>query len=169
VEEIKMPTIEVQVQRVSVVSARPFEDVVSRLTSNIGHPDLPAFYHAMASSRTIGDLEKVVQPALGSSNLMEFARFDMGDVLRKERGGQGPKALRFVVGNPLIMKEMAKVVPDAASYAPVTILIDERADGVHLSYDTMESLLAPYRNESALKVARDLDAKVESLLETAAG
>jgi hypothetical protein len=66
------------------------------------------------------------------------------------------------------MKEMAKVVPDAASYAPVTILIDERADGVHLSYDSMASLLAPYGIEEALVVARDLDAKVESLLETAA-
>lgn len=30
------------------------------------------------------------------------------------------------------MKEMVKTVPDAASYAPVTILVDERADGVHL-------------------------------------
>jgi len=86
----------------------------------------------------------------------------------KERGGQGPKTLRLVVGNPLIMKEMAKVVPDAASYAPVTILIDERADGVHLSYDSMESLLAPYGQETALQVARDLDTKVEGLLEAAA-
>jgi hypothetical protein len=74
----------------------------------------------------------------------------------------------LVVGNPLIMKEMAKVVPDAASYAPVTILVDERADGVHLSYDSMASLLAPYGNDAALVVARDLDAKIESLLETAA-
>ena len=87
----------------------------------------------------------------------------------KERGGQGPKTLRLVVGNPLIMKEMAKVVPDAASYAPVTILIDERADGVHLSYDSMESLLAPYGNPAALAVAKDVDAKVRTLLETAAG
>ena len=66
--------------------------------------------------------------------------------------------LRLVVGNPLIMMEMAKVVPDAASYAPVTILVEERGDGVHLSYDFMESFLTPYGNESALKVARDLDA-----------
>jgi hypothetical protein len=133
---MKMPTIEVQVHRVSTVSQRPFEDVVSRLTASIGHPDMGTFRRALASATTLGDLEKVVQTAVGSSNLMEFARFDMGDVLRKEPGGQGPKALRFVVGNPVIMKEMAKVVPDAASYAPVTILIDERADGVHLSYDT---------------------------------
>jgi len=66
------------------------------------------------------------------------------------------------------MKEIAKAVPDAASYAPITILIDERADGVHLSYDSMASLLAPYGHETALQVARDLDAKVERLLEAAA-
>jgi hypothetical protein len=39
---------------------------------------------------------------------------------------------------------MVKFVPDAGSYAPVTILIDEREDGVHLSYDTMASFLTPY-------------------------
>jgi hypothetical protein len=66
------------------------------------------------------------------------------------------------------MKEMAKAVPDAAAYAPVTILVDERASGVHLSYDSMASLLAPYGSPSALAVAADLDAKVERLLEAAA-
>ena len=99
---------------------------------------------------------------------MEFTRFNLGAVLRKESGQASPKILRFVIGNPLVMKEMAKHVPDAASYAPVTVLIDERADGVHLSYDTMASLLAPYGSEDALKVARDLDAKIEKLLSEAA-
>ena len=67
------------------------------------------------------------------------------------------------------MQEMAKRVPDAGSYAPVTVLIDERPDGVHISYDRMASLLAPYRNSEALAVARDLDEKVEALLYEAAG
>ena len=99
---------------------------------------------------------------------MEFVRFDAGEVLRKERGGQGPKMLRLVVGNPIIMKEMAMTVPDAASYAPVTILADERADGVRLSYDSLASLIAPYGSQAALAVVMDLDAKIEGLLETAA-
>jgi uncharacterized protein (DUF302 family) len=72
------------------------------------------------------------------------------------------------IGNPLIMKEMAKHVPDAGSYAPVTVLVDERADGVHLSYDRMASLLAAYGNSDALQVAEDLDNKVETLLREAA-
>jgi len=35
--------------------------------------------------------------------------------------------IRFLIGNPLIMRQMVQHVPDAGSYAPVTILIDERA------------------------------------------
>jgi hypothetical protein len=163
-----MPTITVQVQRFNVVSSRPFDQIVSRLTATIGRPDMKAFHSAVAAAGTLAELEKVVQGALGSSELMEFIRFDSGEVLRKERGGQGPRMLRLVVGNPLIMKEMAKIVPDAASYVPLTILVDERADGVHLSYDLMASQLTPYGSEAALAVAKALDQKVESLLEMAA-
>jgi hypothetical protein len=163
-----MPTIEIQVRRVSVVSSRPFEEIVRKLTATIGHPDMNAFHKAVITATTVADLEKVVHEAIGASGLMEFVRFDAGEVVRKERGGQGPKILRLVVGNPIIMKDMAKTVPDAASYAPITILIDERADGVHLSYDSIASLIAPYGSQTALLVARDLDAKIEALLETAA-
>ena len=163
-----MPTIEVQLRRVSVVSSRPFGEIVRSLTATIGHPDMNAFHKAVATATTAADLAEVVQGAIGPSDLMEFIRFDAGEVLRKDRAGHGPKMLRLVVGNPLIMKEMARAVPDAASYAPITILVDERADGVHLSYDLMASLLAPYGSESALAVAEHLDAKIEALLATAA-
>ena len=42
----------------------------------------------------------------------------IGEVLGKE-AIDAPKALRLIVGNPVIMKAMVKHVPDAASYAPV--------------------------------------------------
>ena len=163
-----MPTIEVRVRRFIVVSSRPFDEIVEKLTATLGRPDMNAFHEAVVAATTVADLEEVVRGAIGSSDLMEFVRFDVGEVLRKERGGQGANILRLVVGNPLIMKEMAKTVHDAASYAPITILVDERADGVYLSYDSMASLIAPYGNEPALAVAGDLDAKIEALIETAA-
>ena len=163
-----MPTIEVRVRRISFLSSNPFNEVIERLTAAIGHPDMRVFHRAMLDAASIAELEEVVRRAVGSSELMEFVRFDAGEVLRKGRNGEGPKILRLVVGNPIIMKQMADTVPDAAAYAPITILVDERGDGVHLSYDSMESLLAPYSSRTALLVARDLDAKVESLLEEAA-
>lgn len=61
------------------------------------------------------------------------------------------------------MKEMVKHVTDAGSYAPVTILIEKRPDSVRISYDTMASYLAPYGNSNALKVAGELDSKVERI------
>jgi hypothetical protein len=67
-----------------------------------------------------------------------------------------------------MMKEMVEQVRDAASYAAVTILVDERADGVYLSYDTMSSIIAPYGNAGAMRVAQELDAKVAALLTAAA-
>jgi len=63
--------------------------------------------------------------------------------VRKETGQDTPRIIRLLIGNPLIMKEMAKHVPDAGSCAPITVLVDERPNGVHLSYDKMTSLLAP--------------------------
>jgi aliphatic nitrilase len=163
-----LSTREFRVRRLSIVSSRPFDEVVRRLTASIGSADMNAFHGAITSATTVAELETVVRGAIGSSELMEFARFDAGEVLRKSQAGHGPRILRLVVGDPLIMKEMARTVLDAAAYAPITILVDERTDGVHPSYDSMVSLLAPYGNQSALAVAMDLDAKVESLLKTAA-
>ena len=163
-----MPTIQISVQRFSVVSRNPFESVVAKLGATIGHPDMRAFSKDVTGSKTYAELEQVIHKAIGPSGLMEFTRFNIGEILRKESGAETPQILRLVVGNPLIMKQMAAHVPDTASYAPVTILIDERPDGVHLSYDRMASFLAPYGSAEALKVAQNLDSKIEALLTAAA-
>jgi len=103
---------------------------------------MSAFAKTVAVAESYGELEKIVQRTIGTSGLMEFIRFNLGEIMRKERGPGSPRILRLVVGNPLIMEEMAVHVHDVASYAPVNILIDERPDGVHLSYDRMASLLS---------------------------
>jgi uncharacterized protein (DUF302 family) len=158
----------VEIERLSVTSSKPFEVVVAALKAAVGHPDMGEFFRATNGARTFAELERAVHSGLGRTGLMVFMELDLGAFLRKETGLDTPKIVRFVIGNPLIMKEMAKHVPDAGSYAPVTILVDERPDGVHLTYDKMASLLAPYKNPDALAVARDLDSKIENLLREAA-
>lgn len=157
----------IAVERFSVTSAAPFETVVARIDEAIGHPDMSAFRAAVAAAPSFAVLEGIAAKAIGSSGMMEFARFDIGEVLRKDRRASA-RILRLLIGNPVIMKQIAQHVPDAGSYAPVTLLIDERQDGVHLSYDRMASLLATYESADALKVARALDEKVERLLTAAA-
>ncbi|MGO9777037.1 MAG: DUF302 domain-containing protein [Terracidiphilus sp.] len=163
-----MAISQITVQRLSLVSSRPFSEVVAVIEAAVGHPDMREFGQYINAARTWHELEQVVQNAIGPSGFMEFTRFNLGQILEKERGADARKILRLVVGNPLIMKQMAERVPDAGSYAPVTILVDERADGVHLSYDLMTSFLASYGNVAALEVARSVDTKVEAMLRAAA-
>lgn len=159
---------EVEVQRVSIVTTESFDQVVARIDAAIGHPDMVAFRKSFSAAQNEDQMAKVVNPVTQPNGLMEFTRFDLGEVLRKENGTSKPRILRIVAGNPLIMKEMVKHVTDAGSYAPVTILIEERPDSVRISYDRMASYLAPYGNSDALGVARELDAKVERILTAAA-
>jgi hypothetical protein len=69
-------------------------------------------------------MEQVVREATGASELMEFTRMDLGEVLRKRVEAEASRSLRLMVGNPVIMSSMVEHVPDAGSCAPVTILID---------------------------------------------
>jgi len=158
----------IEVERFSLISSKPFDQVVAVLYASIGHPDMAEFGRSTHEARSFAELKTAVEKGLSKAGLMLFMQLDHGAVLRKETGRETPKMVRFVIGNPLIMKEMVKHVPDAGSYAPVTVLVDERADGVHLSYDRMASFLAPYGNRDALEVARNLDRKIEDLLRQAA-
>jgi uncharacterized protein (DUF302 family) len=159
----------IEIERFSLTTSKPFDEVVAGVNAGIGHPDMAEFARSTHEARSFAELKSAVEKGLSKAGLMQFMQLDHGAVLRKESGSDKPKIIRFIIGNPLIMKEMAKHVPDAGSYAPVTVLVDERPDGVHISYDRMASLLAPYQNSEALVVARDLDEKVEALLYEAAG
>jgi uncharacterized protein (DUF302 family) len=159
-----MTIAKVEVERFSLTSSKPFDAVVAALKSAVGQPDMVEFFKETRATNSFQDLDRVVQSGLGQTGLMLFAEFDLGDILRRESGSRTPRIIRLVIGNPLIMKEMVKHVPDAGSYAPVTILIDERPDGVHVSYNKMESYLLPYSSAEALAAARNLDTKITTLL-----
>jgi uncharacterized protein (DUF302 family) len=159
---MKTETRQIQVERWSIKSSRPFDEIVSALDAALGHPDIKTLL-PRAEAGSPAEMKAVLENALGPSGFMEFIRFYPGKIVAKETKSSA-RIQRFVIGNPLIMKEMVKQVPDAASYAPVTILVVEEANFVRLSYDTMASLLGPYGSAEASEVARDLDKKVESLL-----
>jgi uncharacterized protein (DUF302 family) len=162
-----MQTHEFIGRRWSIVSQKPFDAVVAEVEAKIGRPNIAEFVGRMTAAASYEEMKNVVQGSVSEIGLMEFMRLDHGAVLAKAGVDGNPKSVRLIMGNPLIMQSMTRLVPDAGSYAPVTVLIDQRADGVHVSYDEMASFLAPYGNADALRIARDLDAKVKTMLESA--
>ena len=155
------------VERLSLISDKPFASVLAAIRDGIGHPDMNRFWQEIWSADSFQKVESIVKAGLGPTGLMEFGEFDDGGFIRKDRGEETPQSIRLLIGNPLIMKQMTELVPDAAAYAPVTILIDEREGKVHLSYDRMASLLSVYNNPDATKIAESLDAKIETLIRAA--
>jgi len=162
-----MQTHEFTGRRWSIISQKPFDAVVAEVEAKIGRPNIAEFVGRMTAAASYEKMKNVVQDSVSEIGLMEFMRLDHGAVLAKAGVDGNPKSVRLIMGNPLIMQSMTRLVPDAGSYAPVTVLIDQRPDGVHLSYDEMASFLAPYGNADALAIARDLDAKVKRMLESA--
>jgi len=150
-----------------VISTKPFESVVAAVERAVGRPKMIEFAAELEAATTYEEMTQLVQDSVSEIGLMEFMRLDHGAVLAKAGVDSDPKSVRLIMGNPLIMQSMTRLVPDAGSYAPVTVLIDQRPDGVHLSYDEMASFRAPYGNADALRIARDLDAKVKRVLESA--
>jgi hypothetical protein len=111
VTEDKMTIAKVEVERFSLTSSKPFDAVVAALKSAVGQPDMVEFFRTTRAANSFPDLERVVESGLGRTGLMLFAEFDLGDILRRETGSKTPKIMRFVVGNPLIMKEMVSTCP----------------------------------------------------------
>ena len=75
------------------------------------------FVKVTEGSGTFAEMENAVHRSLGKTERMLFLQLDPGAILRKESGLDAPKIMRFLIGNSLIMKEMAKHIVDAASYA----------------------------------------------------
>jgi hypothetical protein len=62
-----MTTRRVEIERFSVISSKPFQDVLAALKAAVGHPDMAEFAKAAKSARTFADLEDVVRRGLGKT------------------------------------------------------------------------------------------------------
>jgi uncharacterized protein (DUF302 family) len=160
--------IEVLVRRHVLESERSFSSVLEGIFGGITQPDISQLFSQLAASTSYEEFSSLVRGAQGSAGLMLFLRLDLDHALAldPQAGDQaGRRLIRLIAGNPVTMGEMTRHVPDAGSYAPVTILVQELADGrTRVAYDAVTSEIAPYRNAAASDVAERLDAEVLNLL-----
>jgi len=73
----------IEIERFSVTSSKPSESILQKLQAQIGHPDMNSFVKAVAAAESYGELEKIVKKTTGTSGLMEFTRFNIGEIIRK--------------------------------------------------------------------------------------
>jgi hypothetical protein len=165
--------LDVMVRRHMFVSERPFQAVLDGIFSGISQPDMEALFAKQAEATSYEQFSDLFLQAQGSAGLMLFWRLDDDKAFTYDpdaREQAGRRLVRLIAGNPVKLGQMRRHVPDAGSYAPVTILLQELPDGgTRVAYDSVASELAPYRNAEASAVARQLDAEVLGLLRQATG
>ena len=61
----------IEIQRLTMISSKPFEAVVAALETAVGHPDMCEFMKATAGARTFTDLESSVRLGIGRTGMIQ--------------------------------------------------------------------------------------------------
>jgi uncharacterized protein (DUF302 family) len=148
--------------RIHIDSDNTYDQTVAALLSEIGeHPesitDLPAaFFHDWESFAT------EITHHLGSSEFMLMHLIDHGEWLAT--AGINRKALRAILGNPLIAITMLRHDLTAGLFAPVELLLLEEEDNrSSLTYVRPSSLMVVDDNPPLRAAALALDEKLAAL------
>jgi uncharacterized protein (DUF302 family) len=151
-------TIPFEGVRICYGSAKSFDDLVDAVLADVGREPVPI--DDIAKLYESWDAyEHEVRSHVGPSGFMLFAEWNHGAWIAK--AGIHRKALRLVIGNPLIAITMLRHDVIAGLFAPVELLLTEEPNGASaLTYVVPSSLMVVEPNRPLLAAARQLDAKL---------
>ena len=142
-------------------SNKNFDELVDALLSDVGEKPVMVDDIAINCERW-ESYQETVESYVGPSGFMLFELFNHGGWIRK--AGIDRKALRVIIGNPLIAITMLRHDLTAGLFAPVELLLMEEANNrSSLIYVQPSSLMVVEANPPLLSAARELDAKLAAL------
>lgn len=148
--------------RVRYHSEKSYEELVAALLADIGEQPVPI--NDIATSTGDWDsYQERVESRVGPSGFMLFGLVDHGAWITK--AGIDRKALRVILGNPLIAITMLRHDVTAGLFAPVELLLLEEGSASSLTYVKPSSLIVVEPNAELLSAAEGLDAKLAALAE----
>jgi hypothetical protein len=157
-------TIDYQAARLVYDSAVDFDQTRRRFDEEVPLLDPLLTLHLVLNAATWRDVEVLVERSVGQSDFVALARLDQG-VLFSLSGDQ-LQATLYLIGNPLIAREILAVEPAAALYAPFRLAVYQDPSGVHIAYDQPSSVFASFGSLAIDAIALELDEKIRSSAET---
>src|SRR5260370_17135296 len=101
----------VQIERFSLTSSRPFDEILAAIKAAIGHPDMVEFAKRTAATPSFPDFESIVREGLGTTGLMLFMELDHAAVIRKATGRDTPRMARLIIAYPPLLQQSTTHVP----------------------------------------------------------
>lgn len=146
--------------RVRYDSAKSYDELRAALLADIGEQPVPINDIATSSDDWTSYRQRV-EHYVGPSGFMLFGLVDHGAWITK--AGIDRKALRVILGNPLIAITMLRNDVTAGLFAPVEMLLLDEGTGSSLTYVKPSSLMVVEPNPELLSAAEGLDAKLAAL------
>jgi uncharacterized protein (DUF302 family) len=157
-KELKVNASETQRQivRITINADVSFESFVNSFQMGLGRFDQAAFAALAGKPR---EAAAAIQGMEGDQGLMIFFTLDHGRALKMV--GKDKKAIRFILGNPLVAIQMTKYDLRAGQYVPLTLIAyEDEENHVRIEYDQPSSLLYVCESAEIDETARDLDKKL---------
>jgi uncharacterized protein (DUF302 family) len=147
--------------RVRYDAAKSYDELLAALLADIG--EKPVLLNEIATpSDDWRSLREKAEARTGPSGFMLFGLLDHGAWITK--AGIERKAMRVVLGNPLIAITMLRHDVTAGLFAPVELLLlDEGESRSSLTYVKPSSLMVVEPNPELLSAAEGLDTKLAAL------
>ena len=121
----------------------------------------------MPSDKSFDEVTKAVKSLVAKNGMMVMAEVDQGKMLSMT--GLNLKATLYIVGNPVVGKQLFEQDHAVGLYVPVRIFVYSDASGkTSVSYDKPSTLLSQFQNPKVNMVAEMLDQKLEGLANMAA-
>ncbi|WP_285423930.1 DUF302 domain-containing protein [Pseudomonas sp. efr-133-TYG-103a] len=153
--------------RLQVASEKSYDALLTALLDDIGHA--PVKMDEVVDRHPSWDaFRDEIEHKAGPSGFMLFSLLDHGAWTRK--AGLSQRAMRVVLGNPLIAITMLKHDPRSGLFAPVELLLlEEPANTSSIVYVRPSSLMVVEPDQPLLDAATALDRKLAALVSKTAG
>ncbi len=156
-----------QATRVTYDSARGFAETQSSFDEHVPLLEPAVVIDLVITEASWQQVQSAVNTRIGSSGLVALARIEQGLLL--SLGGEALEASLYLVGNPLVAREVLGHDPAGALYAPFRVAVFADDLGTHISYDKPSTVFASLGSASIDQIALDLDAKIAAVAERVCG
>ena len=146
-----------------VISETPFANILDALEAQLGRISAEQLRQIVESSASGDQFVQAIKPFIGPSGFTIFFETDHG--LWISRLFEPLKAKLYVLGNPLLAKDMLLQNLAAGLYAPTRLYVYENQQGMTcLAYDKLSDFVAHFQNSAISAVAELVDQKLEALI-----
>jgi uncharacterized protein (DUF302 family) len=150
--------------RITYDSHRDFNETRARFDERLPVFEGAASVELVLEGASWPEVEAAVDARVGPTGLVALSRLDQGALLSLQ--GEPLEATLYLVGNPIVARQVTHHDPAAALYAPFRVAIYRDATGVHIAYDQPSSVFASLGSPAIDVIAAQLDDKIRTAVES---